>query len=452
MTQIVLLGAGSAQFSLQVITDLCLSPGLAGSHVVLVDTDASRLDWVFRLARCFVKALPGVDLVFSATTDRREALPGAAFVINTALAGGRSLMEKDRDLLEGCRYYRGIGINAPFRQLRLMLSIAEDVAEICPQATILQAANPLPEGCTLMTRVTGVNVIGVCHGYLQYRRLAALVGLDADLVDCEAVGINHCLWATRLTSNGEDLYPRLREWKRKVGPSFYRFWQGRHADYQLSPVTWHLFDLYGQMPIGDTARAIWPETWWYHVDAETKCHWYGPTGGIDGDLGHQMHLDWLASRLEQVKRAVQDERIPLTDLLPLRASEWQMLPLIDSIQNNRRAIHQVNIPNRGAIPELPDDFVVELPAFVDASGCQAALTAPLHPLVLHGAILPRWQLAERIIQATQTGDARFLLQTYLSDHKTHSFEQAQEALCALIEAPWNREMAGHYDLSVLKDL
>jgi alpha-galactosidase len=447
MRKIVLIGAGSARFALQMITDLCLTPGLKGWEIVLVDPDTTRLGWICTLAGRLKDEL-GVELTFSKETDRRRALEGASFVINTALAGGRGMMDQDRALLESYGYYRGIGVNTPHRQLQLMLDIAHDVADLCPEAVILQAGNPVPEGCTLMYRETGVRVIGICHGYLEYHYLARLLGIDPHLVTCEAIGINHCIWATRFELNGEDLYPRLHEWKHAVAPAFYRYWRSRNADYQLSKVAWHLLDLYGLMPIGDTTRAIWPDVWWYHTSLEMKQQWYGPTGGWDSELGHQNNLDWLAGTLTQIQEIVTRPDVKIAEAFPLAHSEWQIVPIIDSIANNRRHLYQVNIPNQGVIPALPDDFVIEVPAYVDASGCYPAVTKPLTPLVWYGAILPRWLLAERIVMAMQTGDRRYLLQTYLSDHKTLSFEQATSALDALITAPWNADMAAHYGAGV----
>jgi hypothetical protein len=74
------------------------------------------------------------------------------------------------------------------------------------------------------------------------------------------------------------------------------------------------------------------------------------------------------------------------------------------------------------------------------------------PLVLHGTIFPHWLLAERVIAAIQTGDARYVLQTYLGDHKTSSFDQARDALCAFIGAPWNTGVAAHSSGSALHQL
>lgn len=444
MQKIVLIGAGSARFALQMIIDLCLAPALKGSEVVLMDLDEKRLSWVHALASRLSHEL-GVDLCFSQETDRRIALQDASFIINTALSGGRGLMDQDRRLLESYGYYRGIGINTPHRQLKLLLDIARDIKEICPQAWVLQAANPVPEGCTLMHRL-GVRVIGICHGYLGYRQVARLLGLDTRLITCEAIGINHCVWATRFEQNGVDLYPRLREWKELVAPSFYQYWQGRNDDYQISKVAWHLLDLYGLFPIGDTARAIWPDTWWYHTDCQTKEYWYGPTGGWDGESGHRNNLSFLQSQLTHIQELAENPRARVSEAFGLAPSEWQIVPIIDSLVNNRRKLYQVNIANNGTIAPLPDDFVIEVPAYVDATGCTAHVSKGVPPLVLHGAIIPRWLTAERVIAATFSGDARYLLQTYLADHKTASFDQAREALTALINAPWNSDMAA--DLAV----
>src|SRR5579859_4544763 len=155
-----------------------------------------------------------------------------------------------------------------------MLEIANDIKTICPNATLLQCANPIPEGCTLAYRETGINIVGICHGFLEYRHFAAMLRMDPNKVDCTAVGINHCIYALKFLYEGKDIYPQLREWSEQNHDAFYALWQGGNADYQTSRVTWDLFRLYGLLPIGDTVRASNPETWWYHTDEETQVAWY----------------------------------------------------------------------------------------------------------------------------------------------------------------------------------
>jgi alpha-galactosidase len=84
MTKIALIGAGSAEFSLSLIRDLCLTPNLAGSEVTFMDINPSRLDGAYNLCRRYANEV-GIPLNLERTTDRRTALQRADFVINTAL-------------------------------------------------------------------------------------------------------------------------------------------------------------------------------------------------------------------------------------------------------------------------------------------------------------------------------------------------------------------------------
>lgn len=443
MSKIVILGAGSARFSLEMIRDACLTPGLRDSNIILVDNDNCRLEPVTKIAFRYARELDS-DIHFSGSTDRKTALEDADFVINTALAGNRFLMDKERALQEEFGYYRGIGVNAPHRQLALMCAIAKDMREVCPKATFLQCANPVPETCTLMLREYGINAVGICHSIVESYRLAGLMGWDPNKMECTAVGINHCIWALELRYEGKDVYPKLREWHAKVADAFYSYWEGGNADYQLSRTIWDLFRLYGLFPIGDTCRASWPDTWWYHTDVETQVRWFGSTGGTDSELGHKDNMAFLANSLKQLLDVASNEQIQVTEVFPPVHSEWQIFPIIDSMTNNRERIYELDIPNNGTIKGLPDDFFVEVPVRVNANGFHPIATYQLPPLVHFGAIVPRWLLAERIIQAFQTGDIRLLLQTYLADHKTRSYDQALEALTALVNADWNTDMEQHY--------
>src|SRR6185437_6411902 len=119
---------------------------------MLMDIDEGRNDMVYRLASRYAQEL-GRDIRFEKTLDREAALKGADFVVSTALAGGHQREEGDRARQIELGYYRGIHYSENmFHQFDLMLSIARDVERICPDAYLLQSANPVYDGCTLMTR------------------------------------------------------------------------------------------------------------------------------------------------------------------------------------------------------------------------------------------------------------------------------------------------------------
>src|SRR5581483_3145817 len=245
-TKIVFIGAGSFRFARELIIDMALTPGLTGSEIVLVDPDEQRLQTVLTFAQRYTAELD-VPLYWSAATDRKRAVPEADYVICSALAGGRATMEQERELLEADGYFRGIGLNTPYRQLALMLDIARDMARLCPSALHIMAANPVPESCQLIDAETGIEAVGICHGHLSLARVAALLGLDPGMVESTVVGINHCIWALQMTIEGRDVYPLLDEWASRVGTPFYQTWlgRGRNEDYPIAPVAFDLYRLYG---------------------------------------------------------------------------------------------------------------------------------------------------------------------------------------------------------------
>lgn len=443
--RISIIGAGSVQFSMDTVRDIALTPDLQGSEVVFMDIDQERLSMITTLAKRFNDEI-GTNIHFSSTDNRREAIEDSRFVINTALAGSHQLMENERDIQQRDGYYHGIAVHAPDRQLELMHSIAQDVEKYGKTgAFVLQLANPLPEGCTIMTRETNVNVIGLCNGFLEYEKILDVLELPKKGVVYEAPGINHSIWMTKFQVDSKDVYPDIDKWITEKAEKYWENWSPEFDEIQLSPAAIDLYKLYGLMPIGDTARASWPEAWWYHIDAETKKRWWGPHGGHDGDEGWRSHLEWLAERQKQIVTAIENLKIPLITIFPAIKSREQLVPIIDAIVNNKSGNFQVNVPNNGAIPGLPNDFVVEIPATVDSKGVHVQKIERLPDSIMLGVLYPRWIFAERIIAAYKTGDVRFTLQAYLSDHRTQSREQAEKTISDIVSMPGNEEFIHKVD-------
>ena len=159
--KVTIIGAGSVVFSLGLVKDLCLTTGLSGSEVHFMDINEERLDIVYRLGQRYAEDL-GADLRFKRTTDRAEALQDADFVIDTAtITHDEHYMKRRRELAEQHGYFYGRTGMPEWHNLRLMLDVAQDMEDICPDAWILQAGNPVFEGTTLMTRETSIKVCGL---------------------------------------------------------------------------------------------------------------------------------------------------------------------------------------------------------------------------------------------------------------------------------------------------
>ncbi|NOZ21796.1 MAG: alpha-glucosidase/alpha-galactosidase [Planctomycetes bacterium] len=429
------IGAGSAVFSLGLVRDLCLTDGLHGSRVVLMDTDQERLDRVHLLATRYVEELD-VPFEFEKTLDRDQALDGADVVINTALVGGHDHMEAQRDLAEKHGYYRGFTLST-FLQLGLMLEIVRDMERLCPDAWLIESANPVFEGCTLMTRQSDIKVLGLCHGHYGYRRIARELGLDVEKVTFEAPGFNHCIWMTKFEHEGRDAYPLIDEWIETKAEEFWRTHKPGYGDNQMSRAAMHQYRLFGLMPIGDTPRI---GGWWYHVDLDTKKHWYGHLGGFDSEIGWAQYLKNLDERVAKIECAAHDTDSRVTEAFPPQKSGEQIVPIIDGLFNDNEGHFQVNIPNNGVLDGVPDDVVVEVPGVVNKSGIKGYVTQQLPRNLMLQVMQPRLWRAECTLDAFLTGDRRLLLTLLLDDHRTRSLDQAKGFLAAALSMPGNERL------------
>jgi alpha-galactosidase len=441
--RISVIGAGSAQFSLGLVKDLCLTPGLSGSLVSFMDVDAERLEMIEKLARRYAGEL-GSDLRFERTAERAASLRDADFVINTASVVSHHAQRavRERTAKHGY-YYGGVHIDGG-RQLAFMLSVAQDIERICPDAWLIQSGNPVYEGCTLMTRETGVKVCGLCHGHYGVYEIAHVLGLDPAKIDWQAPGLNHNIWLTHFLHEDKDAYPLLEQWIAAEGEHYWRTHVAeRTHDIQMSRGTIHMYRMFGLMPIGDTPRQR--RNWWYHSDLATKKRWFGePWGGPDTELARPYFVENLAKRIAEMTRLANDPKASLVKALGGEKTREQQVPIIDGLVNNNQYFAQVNIPNKGALAGVADDVVVEVPALVNAKGIQPLRVHPLPPKILLEMILPEVLDMERELLAFKTGDRTMLLWEALNSPQTRSYDQAVAVLNDLLDAPELLEVSERY--------
>ena len=261
--KIALIGAGSAAWAVRLVKDIALTRSLSGSTVVLMDINEERLSLTYRFAKRYASEVKA-NLNIVATTDRREAIKDADFVINSTLAKGHGHYERMREISEKYGYYRGINSVEwnmvsdyhtiwGYYQFKLALDIANDVVDYAPNAWLLNVSNPVFELTTLISRQTRARVIGLCDGYYGYRDLLRVLGLDEGKAEVEAIGVNHDIWLTRFRYNGEDAYHLIDEWIKSKSEQYFERWreeQSNPFDVHVSPAAVSMYRMYGLWPIG----------------------------------------------------------------------------------------------------------------------------------------------------------------------------------------------------------
>ena len=219
MPKVAFIGAGSAVFARQLITDILAIDGLDEGVFALVDIDATRLDLAKRIAEALVQ-LSGKRWQVEASTDRLDALAGSHYVINSIEVAGLQNVRFDYDIpmrygVDQC-IGDTIGPGGIFKALRtgpVWLDIVADVQRVAPKAIVMNYTNPMSILTLAALRASDLQVVGLCHSVQgTSRQLATYLDIPYRELSWQCAGLNHNAWFTKLRGrDGVDLYPRLRE-------------------------------------------------------------------------------------------------------------------------------------------------------------------------------------------------------------------------------------------------
>lgn len=453
MANIVLIGAGSTAFSIELLKDISNLPSMNGSTLSLVDIDENRLAMSKELVSKYCEESK-INLQVKIYSDYKYALPEAEYVICAVKVGGYQPLEKERLIAEEYGYYRGIGDRVScyyggigaYHQITFLKKLANYMEKACPDAWLIQTANPVFEGTNYITRHTKIKAVGVCHGHNAYKEIIHELCLDINKVSIEIVGFNHNVWLTKFLYDGKDAYPLLDKWIEEESESYWKSDRPKipgRAFYkdQLSPGAIDMYKLYGLMPIGDTCRSASP--WWHHTDYQTKCKWYGEGGGFDSEVGWPSYLKSKLDIQSNFYEIIKSGDSVMEGFKPSDTTE-QHIPFIDSLANNNERILTLNIPNRISIEGLPCDILVEIPVVCNSNGIHNINIGSLPKKLMNNIILPRLERAENIMDAYHRGDRNLLYLMLMSDQRTKSYKQAKELVDRLLSLPWNVEADRHY--------
>lgn len=369
MSRLAVIGAGSVEFTRNIIADLCSYRELHGSlTVALHDIDDERLEYSTRAARSIVERT-GAAYALEAHADRRAALVGASYVINEIQVGGYEATLRDFEIPKkyGLRQTIGdtIGIGGIFRGLRtipVMVGIGNDLNEVAPDAFLLNYTNPMamvPWGVYAGTPFS--NVVGVCHSVRDtHAFLAETVGVPEGDIAFRTAGFNHqCfVYVFRRRSTGEDLYPALRRIVEADPDGL-----GRRVRVEI-------FRRFGYFPTESSEHSSEYVPWFLrHEDQVDRFR-----AEIDEYIrrSDENLLEW-----EQTK-----QRLDAGHELEVEPASELASEIVHSLETGTPREVYVNVRNGGLIEGLPEDACVEVPALVDKNGVQPTRIGAVPPQCL----------------------------------------------------------------------
>lgn len=419
--KIVLLGAGSAVFTRGLMADLILSPDLGPWEIGLVDPDPAALQTAEGLSRRMVAAREA-PITIKASTDRRDLLPGADVVVLTVGVGGRRAWEVDVEIPRRYGIYQPVGdsvlpggISRAMRTIPVLVEIARDVRALCPDALFFNYSNPMTANCAAIRKATGLEVVGLCHGVFNVEReLAAYIGAPHGEVTSLYAGLNHLTFIFDLRWRGRDAWPLVREHlerdRRDAGPSKglgQTFAAMSHAG--DNPFSWSLFDAYGAYPSANDRHVVefFPERFPHGA-------YNGLTLGVDAFSIKEI-IAWGDARYAAMRAQALGEAPLDLDIFNRTVGEHeQLLSILRAMTYDERRVFNVNVPNRGTVPHLPDDAILEVPAVATATGLRP-IQLPDFSDLLAGLIRRKLVAVDLTVEAALTGSRRLMVEALLAD-------------------------------------
>ena len=396
---------GASMVWIPTFADELLSCGeLEEGEVVLMDIDADRLatmeQYVLRLRRD-----RGSSMGVRATTDRDAALEGADFVVSTLMVAGHDAWATDLNiaLKYGLQTPKGMsvgpgGLLLGLKAVPVIVELAQRVGELCPEAKLLNYTNPMSSITLGLQRYTPIPSAGICPGLdIELHKYAELLDVAVDELIPRAAGVNHCDFILELRRGGEDVLPQV-------------VWELERTGEE--PISRKIYDIFGALPIPGDIHII--EFFPYFIRK-----------GVDLADWNQVH-NHVERRIERRARTWSKVEVAARGEGSLVESSEKLEKLdrlVCSSWLDRSDVFQLNVMNRGAIPNVDANAVVELPVLADRFGYHAIQFGPL-PTALAAICNAAAAVQDLTVQAAMTGDRKLALQALLLDPMVYSMDLA----------------------------
>ncbi|MFQ6095417.1 MAG: hypothetical protein ACE5NN_04675 [Candidatus Bathyarchaeia archaeon] len=412
MAKITIIGGGSSTFTPQLMRLFLESSVLRGSTIALMDIDPHRLEVMTALSKRLIEK-ERADLKIESTTDQRESLVDADFVITAISVGGFDAWEKDIEIPAKYGVYMPIadsigpgGMMRAFRHIPVLVGVCKDLEEVSPDAWVFNYTNPVTANTMAMNRQSRIRTVGLCTCSSIPRNgkyLGNLLGVKPEdlLLPAPAGGLNHCAAILDLRfKGGKDAFPLLKE---RVKNPIQRWGL---ENYGILPYCWsHWTEFFPSL---------------CRLDEE----YTGRLQGLKMKYGIRVHsMEHERARAEKWERLAEEMsqgggREVSLESLP-KAEAVEVVEIIEAILENRKEIHVVNVLNRGAIENLQEDAIVEVSCVIGGYGIQPIHVGKL-PDPLAATLSNHVMVQELTVEAALTGDRYVAYKAFLQDPQISS--------------------------------
>jgi alpha-galactosidase len=408
--KIAIIGAGSVGFTKTLVSDLLKVPEFVGCEFALTDINQHNLDMVREIIEKIV-SVNRLPAKVSATTNRREAITGAKYIMSCVRVGGLEAFATDVniplkynvDQCVGDTLCAG-GILYGQRNIPVILDFCKDIREVAePGALFLNYANPMAMNTWAALEYGKVNTVGLCHG-VQHgaEQIARVLGIADDELDYVCSGINHQTWYIDLRAKGRKVE------KDELIAAF-----ERHPVYSKQEKVridvLKRFGVYSTESNGHLSEYL-P---WYRKRPGEIEKWIDMSDWIHGETGGYLRYsterrNWFETDFPQFR---DDAAKPFGNA---HRTKEHASHIIEAIETGRVYRGHFNVRNKGVIRNLPADAVIESPGFVDRFGINMVEGITL-PTACAATCTVSINVQRMSVEAAMTGDIDLLKLAVLHD-------------------------------------
>lgn len=433
--KVVTLGGGSGYTPELIDGFIRRHKELPVSEYWLVDIEAGKekLEIVGALAQRMVKKA-GIAMTVHLTTRLDEALVGADFVTTQIRVGQLAARIQDEKIplrygVLGQETTGPGGFIKAQRTIPVLLNLCREMEKYCPDAWLINFTNPAGIVTEAIAKHSPIRSLGICSGANSMMRdIAGAYDVEREDVYARIMGLNHLIFADRITVQGKDVTDDfIEKLAQDVGAN------------QLKNIP----DV-GLPPDFIRALKLYPLSYlkYFYLDREMVEHELEDLERGVGTRGEQS-LTIEKSLFELYRDPNLCEKPAALSARGGALYSDTACSIISSIYNNKREIHVVNTPNQGSTPDLPDEAVIETNAMIDSNGAHPLAYGRL-PVAVKGLIQSVKAFEELTVEAAITGDKRTALLALAAHPLVPSVEIAEKILRDYLAA--NRDFLAQYTL------
>jgi 6-phospho-beta-glucosidase len=423
---------GGAGVRVPLLTSGLVGRGLPIDRLALFDVDASRLSTITRLA-----SARAPDVAITTHNDVAGCVREADFVVTSIRVGGLDARRRDETVplshgVVGQETVGPGGFAMAVRTIPVLAAYAQEIATHAPSAWVINFTNPVGIVTQAMRRAADLKIVGICDTPTElFAEIAHALGVPVEACAFDYIGLNHLGWVREVYHQGRPLLDAVwgdeallrRIYSRPLFPPAYL------ASLRLLPTDYVYYYDFPERAVEHIRAA---GTSRGEVVSRLTSRLFADLAYGDGDPveTYEAYLMERSASYMQIESG-QAEPNPPSPWARLTGYDRIAFDVMHAIVHNSNAVIPLNVPNRGNIPELAADDVVEVPCAVGANGPRALHAGNLPPQVRDLVIRVK-EYERQTIAAAGARTRGALVEALAHNPLVHSREMAATLVAELL--------------------